>query len=67
MKKKIVEYVRKHPRCRLREIGGGLKVWHIHLVKDVHDLVDAGVLTVEHHHDAANLEFYDLYSIRKKN
>lgn len=67
MKRKIVAYLLKHPRSRLRQIGGALGVWHISLVKDVHELVDAGVLVVEPYRNAANMEFYDLYSVRKRN
>lgn len=66
MKKKIVDYVRKHPRARLREIGGALGVWHISLVKDIHELVDAGILVTELHSDPANMDTYIMYSVRER-
>lgn len=66
MKQKIVAYVKAHPKSRLREIGAGLGVWHCSLIKDVHELVGAGILTVEQYSDPANMERYNLYSVRKK-
>lgn len=66
MKLEIVSYVKAHPKCRLREIGGGLHIWHIKLLDDVHALVDAGILITEIHNDPANMESYIMYSVREK-
>ena len=66
MKMKIVQYVKAHPRARLREIGSALHVWHCSLVKDVHELVRAGILVTETHNDPANMDTYIMYSVRER-
>lgn len=66
MKIQVMKYVKQHPNARLREIGGGLGVWHIKLVPVVHELVDAGMLKVTTHNDPANMDSYLMYSVRQK-
>lgn len=62
MKEKILEVLAQRPNgMRLREIGGELHIWHPHLLSDIHELENEGLITHIVHTDMANMDNYIIY------
>jgi len=61
MKQKIIDYIKRHPGCRKREIAGAIGVW---VVDDkfrytMAQLEIAGAIKSVVYRDPAQMEFYD--------
>lgn len=63
MEEKIIEYIRSHQGCRLREIGEALGVWHPTLIHTMYKLQSEGRVAATIHNDMANMDNYIMYYV----
>lgn len=68
MKEKILNYLMEHPESRKRYIAANLGVWQCstEFLAAMCELEQAGLIKSTYHHDLANMDFYDTFSIVEK-
>lgn len=65
MKDQILDYLRKHPGARKREIAGHLHIWlcSFDFLAAIDDLYEDGLIRYETYRDPAQMEYYDKWYV----